>query len=431
MRFTIQTLGCKVNAYESEYYTQQLAARGHIQDDENPDLCIINTCTVTNTAAAKSRQMVHRARKNYPQAKIAVVGCFVETAEESEKQKLEADLLIGARGKSRLADQAEALFSQTPRLTDEEEGASFESMPIKTFAGRHRAFLKIQDGCNQFCSYCAIPFARGRERSLSFDEAVRLGKELAENGHKEIVLTGIHTGRFNGMDKTGKERSLADLLKELLKETDQDVCYRISSIEITEVDDALIELMKEDARLLHHLHIPIQSGSDPVLKAMNRPYTVQQFKDRIAWIRQQIPDISISTDIITGFPGETDEQAETTEQNLADIGFSFLHIFPYSRRKGTEAAEMKDHVHGTVQKARAARLQQLSRQLRAKDMARFDYGTVLTEQRHADYITGYTSQYHPVRIYTEKQLPARVSGKLIPKQGYYILEEFDAPEQTV
>lgn len=419
MRFSITTLGCKVNAYESRYYAQKLEELGFQEADHDLDVCIINTCTVTNTAAAKSRQMIHRARKHNPQARIVVVGCYAQTAEEEEKQKLQADLIIGARHKNELADRILALMEQdiSADLTSQEEGAGFESMPIQRFEGRNRAFLKIQDGCNQFCSYCAIPFARGRERSIRMPEALQLVQELEAAGHREIVLTGIHTGRWQG--ENGED--LADLLEAMLQVT-KDVTFRISSIEITEVTDRLIGLLAAEPRMMPHLHIPLQSGSDSVLERMNRPYTVAEFGKRLEQIRQAVPDISISTDVICGFVQETDGEFEEMMDTIRRFRFSFLHVFPYSQRQGTKASRMGPPVDGSVAKQRAARLLALSKELRAADMARFDRETVLIEQGQNGEYTGYTRQYHPVLIRSDRQLEGRITGNLRPENGRYIME---------
>lgn len=419
MRFSITTLGCKVNAYESRYYARKLEELGFEEADQDVDVCIINTCTVTNTAAAKSRQMIHRARKHNPRARIVVVGCYAQTAEEEEKQKLQADLIIGARHKNELAARVQEMLQddRSRDLTSHEEGAGFESMPIARFEGRHRAFLKIQDGCNQFCSYCAIPFARGRERSISMPEALTLVQELEAAEHREIVLTGIHTGRWQG--ENGED--LAALLREMLQVT-RDVTFRISSIEITEVTDDLIRLLATEPRMMPHLHIPVQSGSDAVLERMNRPYTVAEFEERLEAIRAAVPDISVSTDVICGFVRETDEEFEEMMATLRRMRFSFLHVFPYSERKGTKASRMGPAVNGTIQKERAARLLALSRELRMQDMARFDEETVLVEQEENGVYTGYTRQYHPVKIHSDHPLEGRITGKLQLSQDGYIME---------
>lgn len=409
MRFTITTLGCKVNSYESNYYKEQLEKRGHQMVEVNSpcDVCIINTCTVTNTAAAKSRQKIHSLKKTHPNALIVVVGCYVQHADQQEREQLNVDLIIGANHKNELVMRIEELLKNHVRkdlVEDIRDFTSFEEMPIHVYESKHRAFLKIEDGCNQFCSYCAIPYARGRQRSLSKEKVIEIAQSLSNKGHYEIVLTGIHTGRYQDGDTT-----LAKLLKELLEKTDERVQYRISSIEITEVDDELIELMKQTTRICRHLHIPIQSGCNETLQRMNRPYTIEEFQQRLDHIRKEIPDISISTDVIVGFVQESEEEFETTYKNLQDCAFSFLHVFPYSKRNGTAASRMKGEVHGSIIKERVNKLLALSNKLRQKDMERFTDLEVLIEKQDQDGVYhGYCQQYHPVKIYSDVPLASRI-----------------------
>ena len=421
MRFSITTLGCKVNAYESQYYAQELEKLGYeeVSDHEQADICIINTCTVTNTAAHKSRQKIHHAKRLNPNAYCVVVGCYAQFAKEEERYHLGADLIIGANHKNQLVPLIQEMVNQHTHkdtVSDIVQFNDFEAMPIHYFESKHRAFLKVEDGCNQFCSYCAIPFARGRERSLQYDQVIRIAKSLVEQGHSEIVLTGIHTGRYHDGDKT-----LADLLAGLLENTPEHVYYRISSIEITEVDDALIHLMKINPRICHHLHIPIQSACDKTLERMNRPYTVAQYKERLEYIRSQIPDISVSTDVICGFVQESEEEFQTTIENLKDLQFSFLHVFPYSKRDGTKASFMKGEVNGKIAKQRVSALLSMSKELRKKDMERFQPVQVLIETHNGNTYTGYTNHYHPITIESETPLSGRITlpWDTITENGYY------------
>lgn len=437
MKFRLLTLGCKVNEYESEYYAEQLKALGFekAREQEAADVCIINTCTVTNTAARKSRQKIHRARRENPRALVAVVGCYAQTMEEEIRQALDADLVVGAVHKKDLAVLIQqALQERNPGAGGEKtsasqptdgEGASrsyvedvlhqldFENMPIGSFEGQQRAFLKIQDGCNQYCAYCQIPLARGFERSAVPEEIVATAKALAEKGHQEIVLTGIHTGRyhFRGLHLSG-------LLEQLLEQTPEEVCYRLSSIEITEVDDALIALMQNNPRILPHLHIPIQSACNATLARMNRPYTVEEFADRLQQIREAVPQVSVSTDVICGFVQESEEEFAQTRENLEKLGFSFLHVFPYSRRKGTKADSMTGFVQDSVIKARTRELLALSDVLRARDMARFDQVEVLVERQSAPGVwSGYTANYHPALVESSRPLSGRIAGVPCSQEG--------------
>lgn len=422
--YELISLGCKVNEYETGWYREQLEKAGYVEQSEGKpaDIVVINTCTVTNTAAQKSRQKIRRARRLNPNAVVAVTGCYAQMAEPEVAASLEADFFIGAGNKERFSElvlplaarrrgqSAPAEHETQFVITPIEEITDFESMPIGHFEHKHRAFLKIQDGCNQYCAYCQIPLARGPERSQIPSEVIRTAKMLAEAGHLEIVLTGIHTGRYSF-----RQTGLSSLLKQLLEETPEDVCYRISSIEITEVDDDLIALMKSSPRILPHLHIPIQSGCDETLKRMKRPYTIEMFKDKIQKIREQIPDVSISTDVICGFVQESDEEFETTVKNLQDLRFSFLHVFPYSRRKGTAADQMTGFVASDTVKERTARLLKLSDSLRLADMQRFTETEVLLEREdpnHPGCFTGYSAQYQPVRVCGSGLNPGRISVEI-------------------
>lgn len=342
-----------------------------------------------------------------PNALCVVVGCFVQCASEEERKALDADLIVGAKQKNELVNLIQQALKDHEKIDVVHEVTQFkdfEAMPVHCFESMHRAFLKVQDGCNQFCSYCAIPFARGRERSLNHEQVIQIAKDLCDKGHTEIVLTGIHTGRyFDG------EYDLAKLMKALLENTPDYVYYRISSIEITEVSDELIGLMQENSRMCHHLHIPVQSACNETLKRMNRPYTIEQFKEKIEYIRSCIPDISISTDVIAGFVQESDEEFETTYKNLAELKLSFFHVFPYSKRNGTKASTLKGEINGKIAKARVARLLELSNECRKRDMQRFNPVQVLIERQQDGYYTGYTNQYHPCKILSDIPLSGRIT----------------------
>lgn len=421
MTFDIITLGCKVNEYESQYYAGRLEELGLQRDAENPDTIIVNTCTVTNTAAAKSRQKISRARRNHPQAVVAMVGCYAQSVDAKLQEELGIDVLVGASHKKELPELIVQALQNHQRISTVEDISrfdQFEAMPLSAFEEKHRAFLKVEDGCNQFCTYCQIPYVRGRERSLPAEQAVAIGQELAEKGHLEIVLTGIHTGRYQD-----GSLSLAGLLKELLQALPESVHFRISSIEITEIDDELIELLAHEPRLNPHLHIPIQSGANATLKRMNRPYTVEEFFERVDQIRQAVPHISISTDIMAGFVQESGAEFAETLQNIENSGFSFLHVFPYSKRDGTAAARMSGHLPGPVIRERTHQLLALSEKLREADMKRFETIEVLCEQEKEDGVHGYTAQYHPVLLKKKPEKQRFVTGYDRIENGVYIVEE--------
>ena len=395
MNFNVINLGCKVNAYEAESTARSLEQHGYRRvDNDGADITIIYTCAVTNMAAQKSRKMIHRAKRNNPESTIVVVGCYSQIDPDALK---EADILIGTKHKSKLLDYLLEYEKNHERIVDIEkvDVLPFENMFVDQFDNQTRAYLKIQDGCNQFCTYCVIPFARGRERSMAVNDVLESVKMLQEK-HSEIVLSGIHTGRYGrdiGM-------TLSSLLDELLAVSPENFRFRISSIEMTEIDDHLIELMKKDHRIARHFHIPLQSGCDTVLKRMNRPYTTKEFLERIEYIRKEIPGISISTDLIVGFPGETDEEFKKTCDFLKECQFSFLHIFPYSLRSGTKAASMENQIDPKIKKNRAAICAEINEELydKYKESYLDKEVTVLFEKNEDGYTFGHSSEYLPVLV---------------------------------
>ena len=394
--FAIATLGCKVNTYESQGYESALLEKGYEQVSfkEKADVYIINTCAVTNTAGSKSRQKIHAAIALNPEALIAVVGCYAQTASEQLEQDANIDILLGSDGKSRLADMIEeGLRKKRPQklIHDVRKVNVFEALPIHRFEHQTRAFLKIQDGCNQFCSYCIIPFARGAERSLPEDEVLAIARSLSESGHREIVLGAIHTGRYGN----GINSSLCQLMKRMVKEIPKLQRIRISSIEMNEITDELLEFIKGEEKIARHLHIPVQSANTTVLKNMNRPYTIAWFMERVDYIRSLIPDISISSDVITGFPQESEEQFQDTLDNIARMRLSFLHVFPYSRRDHTAAAQMSGHLENKIKKERASRLANLSKQLYTAYKQNFigKEVSVIFEKEKDGKLIGHSSEY--------------------------------------
>lgn len=394
--FAIATLGCKVNTYESQGYESALLEKGYEQVSfkEKADVYIINTCAVTNTAGSKSRQKIHAAIALNPEALIAVVGCYAQTASEQLEQDANIDILLGSDGKSRLADMIEeGLRKKRPQklIHDVRKVNVFEALPIHRFEHQTRAFLKIQDGCNQFCSYCIIPFARGAERSLPEDEVLAIARSLSESGHREIVLSGIHTGRYGN----GINSSLCQLMKRMVKEIPKLQRIRISSIEMNEITDELLEFIKGEEKIARHLHIPVQSANTTVLMNMNRPYTIAWFMERVDYIRSLIPDISISSDVITGFPQESEEQFQDTLDNIARMRLSFLHVFPYSRRDHTAAAQMSGHLENKIKKERASRLANLSKQLYTAYKQNFigKEVSVIFEKEKDGKLIGHSSEY--------------------------------------
>lgn len=398
MTFAIYTLGCKVNAYESEFITHLFKSRGYkkISYEEKADIYIINTCTVTNTSDNKSKKIINHTRKNNPDSIIIVCGCYTQYMKGDIANKSSVDIILGNKDKSKVVDIVEEYIKNQKPINRvyELKKQEFENMEIDKFETHTRAFVKIQDGCNNFCSYCIIPYVRGDVRSKKIEIVIDEVKRLVNNGHKEIVLTGIHTGNY------GKDLgyTLTTLLKELKKISGLKR-IRISSIEITELTDEFLEELKNNKLIVDHMHIPLQSGTDKILKFMNRKYDTKYFKNKIEKIRSIKPDISITTDVIVGFPHETDDDFNKTVKFIKEIKFTKLHVFPYSKRTGTKAAQMDNQVDPLIKKQRVKKLIELSNSLE-KEYYNKHIGLemdVLIERKINDEYVGHTSNFLEVR----------------------------------
>lgn len=354
MKVGICSLGCKVNIYESEVVTDLLRKNGYeiVSFDDEADIYIINTCSVTNESDKKSRKMINRAKKNNSEAIIVVMGCYSQVSSDD----IDADIILGNKDKSKIVEILDDFIKdrESKKIIYDLSNVDFEKMEISHFDNHTRAFVKIQDGCNAFCSYCIIPYTRGRVRSKNKADVIDEVTNLVNDGYKEIVLTGIHTGRY-GIDINS---SLYELLCELVKIPN---IYRIrlSSIEINEITPEIIDLYKNNKIMARHLHVPLQSGSNKILKLMNRRYNKEEFMKMIDNLRE-IEDISLTTDLIVGFPNETDDDFEETMDTLKMIHFTKIHTFPYSRRVGTVADKMDGHVDGTTKKKRVHEVLNLS-----------------------------------------------------------------------
>ncbi len=373
-RVALHTLGCKVNHYETEAISEQLTGQGYerVSFDELADFYIINTCTVTNNAARKSRQMIRRAIKRNPAATIVVIGCYSQLDEEVVATIPGVDIIIGTEHKNQLAEllakyQATETeqrlvsteFAGLTNVTDIMKLREYEELSLTSFSDRTRATVKIQDGCNNFCTYCIIPWARGLSRSRQPEAILKQVRQLVANGYREIVLTGIHTGAF-GEDL--EDYNLAKLLGELSAIEGLER-IRVSSIEVNQLTEEFLQVLKESDKIARHLHIPLQAGDDRILKAMKRNYNTKQFSEKIAEVRGILPRIAITTDIITGFPGETEEEYQLGYHYIEEMKFSELHIFPYSQRRGTPAALMPDQLSNESKHERARELIKLSDKL--------------------------------------------------------------------
>ena len=391
------SLGCKVNTYEMEYVLSSFKDKKYeiINDNSIADIYVINTCSVTNMSDAKSRKVINRVVRENPNAIVVVMGCMIEANKDYENDGV--SIIIGNKDKKRIAELVEDFINKKEKmkLLYADFDSEFEDMFITNMEGRTRAFVKIQDGCENFCAYCIIPYTRGKCRSKKKEMVLDEINTLVNNGYKEVVLTGIHTGHY-GEDG---ETSFPELLREIVK-IDGLRRLRISSIEITELNEDFLEVLKKYPVIVDHLHIPLQAGSDKILKEMNRKYDKKYFLNKINVIRSIRPDISITTDVIVGFPGETDSLFEETCEFAREIGFSKIHVFPYSRRKGTKADTMPNQIDEKVKKDRVAKLMEISDELEIKYLDKFinEEVEVLVEKNIDGKSIGHTGNYLQVEI---------------------------------
>ncbi len=419
MKFIIETLGCKVNSYESNVMIDLLINNGFIEakEGEIADIYIINTCTVTNNADHKSVKVIKQAIKKNSDAIIIVTGCLSQTNEAKINEIDGVDIIIGNVNKSKIVDYINNYIEEKEQIRDVVDicNVEFEQMNLNNF-NKTRAFVKIQDGCNNYCSYCIIPYARGNIRSRQPEDILKEIHHLVENGHKEIVLTGIHTGSY-GIEF--KNYDLSNLLLNIIKIKGIER-IRISSIEITELNEDFMEVLKNNPIIVDHMHIPLQSGSDSILKLMNRKYNVQYFIDKINKIREIRPNILITTDVIVGFPGETDEYFLETIDTINKIGFSKLHVFPYSKRNGTVAALMKNQVDNSIKKARVHELLKLSKELELKTMESYigKQLSFLPEIEKNGYIIGHAGNYLSIKVKNKKHKLNESLNVIIKKIEY-------------
>lgn len=400
MKFNIITLGCKVNSYESNFMKEALVKNGFsfCNLNEKCDILILNTCTVTDTSDKKSLKEVRRLKRENPNAILVVCGCSVQN-DKTKYDDLGINILMGNINKSNIVSIIEKyLDDKTPvEYVAKTRDLPFENMEVD-ISDHTRAYIKIEDGCDNFCSYCIIPFARGKKRSKDFSLVLREVQHLANNGYKEIVLTGIDTG---GYESNGKD--LTDLICEMSKINGIER-IRQSSIEITQINDKFINELKNNNKICDHIHIPLQSGSDSILKLMNRKYDLKYFFDKIDMIRSIRPDISITTDVIVGFPGETEEMFLETMETCKKINFSKIHAFPYSERKGTKASMMDGKVPESVKHERVKKLLELSDSLEKSYYDKFKGKKldVLIEEVSESGSKGHTSNY--LMVHTNEKL---------------------------
>lgn len=417
-KIAFYTLGCKVNQADTASMENLFLRSGHqlVSFDGEADVYIINTCVVTNTGQRKSRQTIHRAIRKNPNALIVVTGCYPQTAAEEVKAIAGVDMIIGNQDRAQIVQLVEERLAH--RQTDTLDAVhkltastAFEEMAAGDITDKTRAFLKIQEGCNQFCTYCIIPYARGPLRSRSLESIRTETQRLISAGFKEIVLIGIHLGCYGKENPNGP--TLYDAVKTVL-DVPGVQRLRLGSLESVEVEPRLLTLMQEDARFCRHLHLPLQSGCDKTLQAMHRPYTTAKFQTLLADIKTKVPDIAITTDVIVGFPGETEADFETTCKFAESCGFSKMHIFPFSARKGTPAEKFAGAVTEAVKKERADILGRVDETMHKAFLQAMVGQTaeVLFEQPAGeDYFEGLTGNYQRVFV---KSGGRNLSGEILP-----------------
>ncbi len=403
-RVAISTLGCKTNQFESAAMIEQLKASGYqvVPFTETSDIYIINSCTVTARTDAETRRLIRRARRLNPDSRIIATGCYAQVAPGELEKMPELDCVLGNQEKlsiSALLESSEHLVSDINKISQT------ESLKLTSFAEHTRAFLQIQNGCNSFCTYCIVPYARGRSRSVNPDDILQGIRDLAANGFKEVVLTGIHLGAY-GLDLQ-TPTSLTDLIRHI-EEVSIVHRIRIGSVEPNEVSEDLLELMATSKIICPHLHLPLQSGSDSVLLRMGRSYTSTLFRNVMEKISTAMPDAFIGADVIAGFPGETSAEFEETVKLLEDLPFSDLHVFPYSSRPGTKAFDMPYHVPDHIVTKRAARLRNIAAEKKNLYLQRFINSKVNVLVQSYDSKTlnrkGLTRNYVTVEFAGEKSL---------------------------
>lgn len=426
MKVALYTLGCRVNSYESEAMAEKFIKEGYevVSFDEFSDVYVINTCTVTNMGDKKSRQMIGRARRHNPEAIIAVVGCYSQIASDEIAQIEGVDVVLGSRNKGDIVywvNRAREESKQVVEVKDVLKNNKFEQLAISEYQDKTRAFLKIQDGCNRFCSYCLIPFARGGVCSKEPEKILKEVKELSKNGFKEIILSGVHTASY-GVDLEGNW-DLVKILEEINK-IEGIERIRIGSIDPTFFTEGVIERICNLEKMCPHFHLSLQSGCDATIRRMNRKYTAQEYKDVVENLRKYMKDVSITTDIIVGFPGESNVEFEATYEFLKGIKLSKMHIFKYSKRTGTKAAEMPFQVDGLIKEERSKKLIELNNALEVEFMEKFlgREMRVLYEEAISgkeNIYVGYTENY--IKVITESD--ENLEGKIVPTKLVAVKQE--------
>ncbi|MCD8916761.1 tRNA (N(6)-L-threonylcarbamoyladenosine(37)-C(2))-methylthiotransferase MtaB [Staphylococcus gallinarum] len=419
------TLGCKVNHYETEAIWQLFKEANYdrVDFETNADVFVINTCTVTNTGDKKSRQVIRRAIRQNPEAVVCVTGCYAQTSPAEIMDIPGVDIVVGTQDRTKLIGYIDEFKQERQPINgvgNIMKNRTYEELEVPYFTDRTRASLKIQEGCNNFCTFCIIPWARGLMRSREPEKVIAQATQLVESGYKEIVLTGIHTGGY-GQDL--KNYNLAQLLRDL-ETVDGLERIRISSIEASQLTDEVIEVIANSNKVVRHLHIPLQSGSDTVLKRMRRKYTMAHFSERLTRLHEVLPGLAVTSDVIVGFPGETEEEFQETYDFIVDHHFSELHVFPYSPRIGTPAARMDNQIDEEVKNERVHRLINLSDQLAKTYASKFDQDVleVIPEEvgDEPNTLVGYADNYMKIQFAGDETLIGQLVKVKVTKPDYPI-----------
>lgn len=423
------TLGCKVNHYETEGIWNMFKDAGYerVDFEKTADVYVVNTCTVTNTGDKKSRQVIRRAVRNNPEAIICVTGCYAQTSPGEVMEIPGVDVVVGTQNRKNmieLIEQHEETRLPVNGVKNIMKNRVFEEMDVPVFSDRTRASLKIQEGCNNFCTFCIIPWSRGLLRSRDPENVIEQAQKLVESGYKEIVLTGIHTAGY-GEDMT--DYNFARLLRDLETKVEGLKRIRISSIEASQITDEVIAVMDQSEKIVRHLHVPLQSGSTSVLTRMRRKYSADFYKEKVKKLKNALPGLAITTDVIVGFPGETEEEFMETYNFIKEIGYAELHVFPFSRRTGTPAARMDHQVEKEVKETRVTQLIELSDQLAKQYASRFenDVLEVIPEEKsskESGVLIGYSDNYLKVQFEGSEDLIGSIIKVKLTKVGYPINE---------
>ncbi|RCW65324.1 tRNA (N(6)-L-threonylcarbamoyladenosine(37)-C(2))-methylthiotransferase MtaB [Saliterribacillus persicus] len=420
------TLGCKVNHYETEGIWQKFKDSGYerVEFDHHAEVYVINTCTVTNTGDKKSRQVIRRAIRKNPDAVVCVTGCYAQTSPGEIMEIPGVDVVVGTQERGKMIQYIEDHLEHREPINGVAnimKNRVFEEMDVPDFSDRTRASLKIQEGCNNFCTFCIIPWSRGLLRSRDPENVMTQAQQLVDAGYKEIVLTGIHTA---GYGEDMKDYNFATLLRELEKNVKGLKRIRISSIEASQITDEVIEVLDQSEKIVRHLHIPLQAGSDTVLERMRRKYSTSFYKEKVDKIKNALPNLAITSDVIVGFPGETDEEFDQTISFVKEIGYSELHVFPFSKRTGTPAARMDNQVEDEVKNKRVQQLIQLSNEQALAYAKRFENEVLevipeeSSEQDQTNQLIGYSDNYLKVKFEGTKDMIGQIVKVKLTEAGY-------------